>query len=324
MIKFPMVSVIIPTYNRIDLLKQAVRSCLNQTMQNIEIIIVDDGSTDGTENIVTKLLNNEWSNQRINFFKQKNAGASAARNFGLSKAKGHYIQFLDSDDLLYPRKLELQLAEIEKYKADVCSSFGEMGCFYEAAENETLGVSFENKLDLMHKMCSGNVHVMCTPAPLWRKSIIDATEGWNETIAFGDDLEYHIRLLTKASKICLVPEKLFFVREHADLRLSDAKGNVKQVESGIKTQNSIYSTLQKNNLWDNAFQNGLLNNMRTLYANYMKLASSKELYDFESELIKIAKNPTTNTFAIILVAIRRLVGANFILTIFKLKKRIFS
>jgi len=319
-----MTSIIIPSYNRFSLLKEAVESCLNQTFQDIEIIIIDDGSTDGTEERVQELLNDEWKSKGIFYFKQKNAGASAARNFGLENAKGEFIQFLDSDDLLYPSKLQLQLEEINKQKADVCSCSGFMGPVFDAIDNEVLGVSFENKIDLMHKMCSGTVHAMCTPAPLWRKTVLDGTNGWNTSIAFGDDLEYHIRLLCKVTKVCMVPDKLFFVREHADFRLSNANGNIKQIESGIATQYSIYDVLSKNGLWDTVFQQGVLTNLKTLYANYMKLADSKEVYKFESSLMKISKNPITNYTMLLLVAVRRLVGSRFIFTLFNLKKRMLS
>lgn len=319
-----MISIIIPTYNRFPLLKEAVVSCLNQTHQDIEIIIIDDGSTDNTEIEVNKLLTSEWSTKPIIYYKQKNAGASAARNFGLDNAKGEFIQFLDSDDLLYHGKLQLQLEEINKQKAEVCTCYGYMGPIFGAMENEVLGASFDNKIDLMHKMCSGIVHVMQTTAPLWRKSFLDGINGWNTSIAFGDDLEYHIRLLCKVSKVCMVPEKLFFVREHADLRLSDARGNVKQIESGIVTQYSIYDVLSNNGLWDTVFQQGVLTNLKTLYANYMELGNSKEVYKFESSLMKIAKDPITNNTILLLVAVRRLLGAKFILTLFNLKKRILS
>jgi len=319
-----MISIIIPSYNRFQLLKDAVKSCLNQTHQDIEIIIIDDGSTDNTEIEVNKLFTSEWSTKPIIYYKQKNAGASAARNFGLDNAKGEFIQFLDSDDLLYPGKLQLQLEEINKQKAEVCTCYGYMGPIFGAMENEVLGASFDNKIDLMHKMCSGIVHVMQTTAPLWRKSVLDSTNGWDKSIAFGDDLEYHIRLLNKVSKICFVPEKLFFVREHADFRLSDAKGNIKQIESGIATQYSIYDTLFINGLWDTVFQQGVLTNLKTLYANYMKLANSKEVYRFESSLMKIAKDPIKNNNILLLVAMRRLLGARFILTLFNLKKRMLS
>ncbi|WP_226536270.1 glycosyltransferase family 2 protein [Fictibacillus halophilus] len=99
----PLVSVVIPSYNPGKLLESAVRSIENQTYKNIEIIIVDDGSTDGTR---------EWLKQnssRLKFFFQDNSGASKARNKGVSLSSGEYIAFLDADDIWLPSKLEQQV-----------------------------------------------------------------------------------------------------------------------------------------------------------------------------------------------------------------------
>lgn len=101
------VSVVIPTYNRGYCIAEAVESALNQTHPKLEIIVVDDGSSDDTEAVLSAYLD------RIRYIKQCNAGVSAARNLGLTLAEGSWIAFLDSDDLWNPRKLELQLRAVE-------------------------------------------------------------------------------------------------------------------------------------------------------------------------------------------------------------------
>lgn len=99
----PIVSVIIPTHNRSHYITDALESVLEQTYGNIEIIVVDDGSTDGTEKAL------EPYQDRILYLQQNNEGAASARNFGIRKASGHYIAFLDSDDLYLPKKIERQV-----------------------------------------------------------------------------------------------------------------------------------------------------------------------------------------------------------------------
>tara|TARA_Y100000992_G_scaffold291141_1_gene247312 strand:+ start:356 stop:1246 length:891 start_codon:yes stop_codon:yes gene_type:complete len=94
-------TVIIPSYNRADVIAKTIQSVLNQTCSNFELIIVDDGSTDSTEKTIFS-----FKDPRIKYFKKENAERGAARNFGVSKAKGDYITFLDSDDLLYSKYLE--------------------------------------------------------------------------------------------------------------------------------------------------------------------------------------------------------------------------
>jgi glycosyltransferase involved in cell wall biosynthesis len=94
-------SIIIPTYNRANFIVSTIHSALNQTYSDLEIIIVDDGSTDNTKEVVS-LINDS----RVIYFRKENAERGAARNFGINKATGDYITFLDSDDLLYPDYLK--------------------------------------------------------------------------------------------------------------------------------------------------------------------------------------------------------------------------
>ena len=106
------ISVIIPTHNRVDLLGRAIRSVQNQTYKNIEIIIVSDGSTDGTDEFVNKL---KYTDNRIQFYEYKpSKGSNVARNLGIEKSKGEYIAFLDDDDEWLPTKLEKQLEVFQK------------------------------------------------------------------------------------------------------------------------------------------------------------------------------------------------------------------
>jgi glycosyltransferase involved in cell wall biosynthesis len=103
-------SIIIPTYNRAAFLTKTIESVLQQTYTNLEIIIVDDGSKDNTEEVVNKI-----NDRRINYYKKQNEERGAARNFGVSKSKGDYINFFDSDDTAYPNHLETAIESIKKH-----------------------------------------------------------------------------------------------------------------------------------------------------------------------------------------------------------------
>lgn len=105
----PKVGVIIPTYNRSSLVKDAICSVLAQTELDLEVIVVDDGSTDDTRSTV-KSLNDE----RVMYFYKANGGTPSARNFGLSKANGEYVAFLDHDDLWPANYLEVMVSSLEK------------------------------------------------------------------------------------------------------------------------------------------------------------------------------------------------------------------
>ena len=105
-----MISVIIPMYNSKDTIKSAIESVLNQTYKEpIEIIVVNDGSKDGCEKIVEKMIINNQTNRTIKLINKPNGGVSSARNRGIKEANGEYIAFLDSDDMWHPQKLELVL-----------------------------------------------------------------------------------------------------------------------------------------------------------------------------------------------------------------------
>lgn len=113
------ISVIIPTHNRANFLLNSINSVLEQEYKNFEIIIVDDFSTDNTEQIIQKTYN---SNQVLYYKLEKNVGPAQARRFGVNKSKGDYIAFLDSDDLWLPNKLSLQVEYIKSYNCDALAS----------------------------------------------------------------------------------------------------------------------------------------------------------------------------------------------------------
>lgn len=111
-------SVIVPTYNRANLLGETIRSILNQSYKNLELIIVDDGSTDNTEEVITS-----FTDDRIIYIKTQNWGGPARpRNIGIKKAKGEYLAFSDDDDIWMENKLEIQIEKIKETNCFLLSS----------------------------------------------------------------------------------------------------------------------------------------------------------------------------------------------------------
>ena len=108
----PLVSVIIPAFNASEHIRQTLESVLAQTYQAIEVIVVDDGSSDATTDIVKEFVKRDT---RFQLFRQTNAGVGAARNNAIRKARGKYIAPLDADDVWFPEKLEKQVACMEQY-----------------------------------------------------------------------------------------------------------------------------------------------------------------------------------------------------------------
>ncbi len=116
----PKVSVIVPCYNQARFLEETLLSVKTQTFTNWECIIVDDGSTDNS-----KKLSLHWceSDKRFKYFYKNNGGLSSARNYGLNKAIGSYVQFLDSDDLIHPEKFETQLKDLKESEISISNYF---------------------------------------------------------------------------------------------------------------------------------------------------------------------------------------------------------
>lgn len=112
----PLISIIIPIYNIMDCLEKCVDSCINQTYKNIEILMVDDGSTDGTAELCDKLKEKD---SRIRVFHKENGGSSSARNLGIEEARGEYLGFVDSDDFISPTMYEDLMNAILEYKVPI-------------------------------------------------------------------------------------------------------------------------------------------------------------------------------------------------------------
>ncbi len=108
----PFFSIIIPTYNRADFISKTLQSVIDQSYENFEVVVVDDGSTDNTEQLMR-----DWTGEKVRYLKKINEERAAARNFGVAHARGDYVTFLDSDDLFYTDCLQNAHESILKFKS---------------------------------------------------------------------------------------------------------------------------------------------------------------------------------------------------------------
>lgn len=194
-----LVSAIIPTYNREKTICRAVDSILNQTYKNIEIIVIDDGSTDGT----LKLL--EAYGNSIKIIKQCHKGANAARNRGIKEAKGEYITFLDSDDEWLPQKTYIQMDYLEKKGGQVCY------CAYKLINDKTQIVpdnhTDEEKYGSNLNVVLSQHNVIGTPTLMIKKSVLEEVGLFDESMQRLQDYELCIRI-AKKYKIGYIPQVL--------------------------------------------------------------------------------------------------------------------
>ena len=186
----PLISVVIPVYNSASYLGGAIRSVLDQTYSNVEIIVVDDGSTDGSGDVTSSFGN------RVRYVRQDNMGACAARNYGIRLAKGSYIAFLDADDLWLPEKLTEQSAVLEakpKFGAVHCGTtrMNETGT---QLSGNTSGLKQRVNGDVFVEFFESNISVILTSTVLVRKSCFESIGMFDGSGAVVDDHDFFLRL----------------------------------------------------------------------------------------------------------------------------------
>ncbi len=182
------ISVIIPTYNRASLIERAIRSVLKQTYKPLEIIVVDDGSTDNTREVVETI-----GDPKVKYCYKENGGAGSARNYGAKHAQGDWLAFHDSDDVWRPDKLKLQAEYAQKHpEFDLIYSKYEMH-FYDGS---TTIIPFGDDIELLE----GNIlHILLvknsigTPTVLVKKQAFLEIGGFDEKLRCIEDWNFVIR-----------------------------------------------------------------------------------------------------------------------------------
>lgn len=226
----PLVSIIIPTFNNAEFITQAIESVLNQTYQGFEIIVIDDGSTDQTENILSKF------GDRITYIKQNNRGPSSARNAGIKKSSGKYIAFLDSDDLFLPNKLSIQINFLVKHpEIDLVYSNGfrfrldEYGNEVSRKLSETgeLIKGDINNSNFQYKLMEKNIFPV--HASLVKRECLEIIGGFDETLTACEDWDLWYRIAEKYN-IAYLDEFLIKYRDINDSNSSDFIRNFQEVD----------------------------------------------------------------------------------------------
>jgi len=191
----PKVSVIIPTYNRSQSVKEAVGSVLCQTVEDWEAVIIDDGSTDGTAYVIKEI-----SDRRIRYFYKENGGVSSARNLGLLKCKGEYVAFLDSDDLIPVNYLEVMVHHLNE-KQDFGMAYSLFtDVFPDGRKNERFGKERFISGYLTKDFFERIPHISST-AVFRRSALKDFF--FDECLKKAEDSDFFLRLSTKTKFLCV-------------------------------------------------------------------------------------------------------------------------
>ena len=265
----PLISVYIPTYNRLELLKRAVQSVQNQTYKNFEIIIVDDNSSDGTQDFLVGL---DKVDSRIRyFFKDKNSGACVSRNIAINLAQGELITGLDDDDYFLPHRLEFFLDYwVNKKREDSIALFTsniKSEKINQAKEHSLFSKKYFKKDDLLFANYVGNQ--IFTETKTLRQ-----VSGFDESFCMWQDLELWYRVGDLGNFEHVDKPTYFFDTSHLYGRISEAKS-----EKIFKTVEQFSEKNQLNN-----FKKRMLNNH--LY-NY-KVIHKDRFANFIKEILKLS------------------------------------
>jgi len=202
-LKKPLVSIIMPVYNEEASIKKAIKTVIDQTYKKFELIVIDDGSTDGTSNIVKTLQ--ELDERIIYLRNEENRGTTYSLNRGLRKASGEYIARIDGDDWYHPRKLELQVKFLERR-----SEYGIVGTFYILVDESGHAVKVRLPVthsEIMKRMAYRNA--FAHSSIMVRRSVLDMVGYYDERYEYAQDYDLYFRIL-EVSKGYNLPSYLLY------------------------------------------------------------------------------------------------------------------
>lgn len=214
----PRVSVVVPAYNAIGTVAATIGSVLGQTMDDLELIVIDDGSSDGTAELVEELSTGD---PRMRVVRQANGGTAAARNAGIAQAVGEFVSFLDNDDLWMPRYLELMTMALD--------STPEAGLSYTDAwilDDETKRIRAKTVMEffptvpanapaptLLRTMLSTNFIMSSVTV---RRSVLEQVGGFDSTVSGVDDYDLWLRILLAGHSVVRAPGTSLIQRDRPD------------------------------------------------------------------------------------------------------------
>lgn len=276
---FKKVSVIIPSYNSINSLEETLDSVINQTYQNIEVIIVDDHSADGSFDLAKT-----FESDTIKVVKNTGKGACAARNYGFSLSQGDYIQFLDADDLLSPNKIEKQVDKLHELEED-CIVTGIWGRF----RNDISEVIWSNQkvnrsFNPAHRWLMeswkgggmGQTAIWLTPRKLIKK-----VGNWNEELKINQDGEFFSRVLMNSKQVVFCEDAKVYYRSGNPNSISQSQKFSKEKAESLLFSYQLYKSQAKDFGLIDDLKSGLANNF--LMFIYQFYGQFKDMVDIAEQ-----------------------------------------
>ena len=273
------ISVIVPVYNVQDYVEECLKSIVKQTYKNLEIIIVNDGSTDNSMDIVRKF---EKADSRIKVLEQANQGLSAARNAGIEAATGDYISFVDSDDYIHPRMLELLLKEALATNSEVTACDYTSGCF-----SNDFKYSFNVYIDeeAIQKLFDKNGYRFYAWNKLYASKLFDKIRfPYGENF---EDIPTTYAIFNNMKGFCYIKLELYFYRQRSNSITSKKFSNSNYCL--VKHINDVMSNIKEEHP---KIYHRMIGGYLTYYLSFINsaLASTINIDNYSNEFIEIARN----------------------------------
>lgn len=279
----PKISIIVAAYNVDKYLEQCINSIVSQSLRDIEIIIVNDGSTDNTRSVIEKFQKND---ERIIVINQENSGISKVRNIGLGKATGEFVLFVDGDDWIqHDSLLKLyNLAKIEK--ADVvCFNF-----FYAYKDKNIICNDFKvfDKLD-SHEFIKATLLLDISPV-IWakllrREFLVDNMIKCPEYVAFGEDMVTSVNIALNSKKVAFLNEPLYFYRQREGSISKELSEKVLTIEKAVEFIGELLDKYDKMNIFMDEYKYIVYRNMY-----YYLVVTNNKVNKIQYKLYKIWKS----------------------------------
>ncbi len=255
----PIVTIIIATYNRANFILNMLKTIREQTFKSWECIIVDDGGTDNTEEVISNILKEE---NRFKYLKRPSKykkGLCGSRNYGLDIAKGDYIVFFDDDDLVHPKILEITQNIIVKNNVDFChyqkqSFVNEIPEFHNTKNEIISNINTDN----IEAVVTGEIGLAsCTV--LWRKECFKGCR-FNEDLQYAEEWECYIKIISNGFKGIIINNVLYYNRKHQNSNTGEFwSNNPKRVYSKKEAIYLVLKSIKKNQLLSKNIENYLIN-----------------------------------------------------------------
>lgn len=233
------VSIIVPAYNVEKYIRKCIVSILEQTHKNIEVIVINDGSTDGTQNILIELSKMD---SRLVVVNTKNLGVSSARNLGLDVSKGDYIVFVDGDDYLAVDCVEYMLSLVNETGAEFCFS---KKCYTKQGENQVENDSIQvlQNEDAIAMLLSPSVIVGCWNKIYFREFLVKNNLKFSTDLFYGEGLSFITTAAQLANFIGVGNRKVYYYRRNNETSAT-TKFDMKKIVNGEKSLKMIKSSIQ--------------------------------------------------------------------------------